>query len=88
LLTKLEDAVPGMVKIIITGYPTLQNAIEAVNKGADEYIVKPINVEETLKVIRKHLERQKEERRYSEQKVAAFLETRVKKLEMEEKGKA
>ncbi|MEM1536387.1 MAG: response regulator, partial [Candidatus Bathyarchaeia archaeon] len=30
LLTKMKDTVPRMRKIIITGYPTLQNAIEAV----------------------------------------------------------
>ncbi|MEM2147917.1 MAG: response regulator, partial [Candidatus Bathyarchaeia archaeon] len=34
LLTKVRDTTPRMRKIIITGYPTLQNAIEAVNRGA------------------------------------------------------
>ena len=38
LLTELKDTVPRMRKIIITGYPTLQNAIEAVNRGADAYL--------------------------------------------------
>ena len=85
LLTKMKDTVPKMVKIIITGYPTLQNAIEAVNKGADGYIVKPINIEETLKIIREHLEKQEEERKYSEQKMVEFIETRVKELEAKEK---
>jgi len=85
LLTKMKDTVPKMVKIIITGYPTLQNAIEAVNKGADGYIVKPINIEETLKIIREHLKKQEEERKYSEQKMVEFIETRVKELEAKEK---
>jgi len=85
LLTKMKDTIPKMVKIIITGYPTLQNAIEAVNKGADGYIVKPINIEETLKIIREHLEKQEEERKYSEQKMVEFIETRVKELEAKEK---
>jgi len=88
LLTKLGNIMPKMVKIIITGYPTLQNAIEAVNRGADGYVVKPINIEETLKTIKEHLERQREETKYSEQKVAVFLETRVKKLETQEKSEA
>ncbi len=87
LLTKMKDTVPKMVKIIITGYPTLQNAIEAVNKGADGYIVKPINIEETLKIIREHLKKQEEERKYSEQKMVEFIETRVKELEAKEKLK-
>jgi len=68
LLTKLKDAVPKMRKIIITGYSTLQNAIEAVNKGADAYIIKPIDMEETLKVIREQLQKQAEEKKYSEQR--------------------
>jgi len=87
LLTKMKDTVPKMVKIIITGYPTLQNAIEAVNKGADGYIVKPINIEETLKIIREHLKKQEEERKYSEQKMVEFIETRVKELEAKEKAR-
>jgi ActR/RegA family two-component response regulator len=37
-----------MRKIIVTGYPTLQNAISAVNKGADAYVVKPFEVEKIL----------------------------------------
>ncbi|MCD6242504.1 response regulator [Candidatus Bathyarchaeota archaeon] len=85
LLTEMKDTVPKMVKIIITGYPTLQNAIEAVNKGADGYIVKPINIEEILKIIREHLKKQEEERKYSEQKMVEFIETRVKELEAKEK---
>ena len=35
LLTALKETTPKMIKIIITGYPSLQNAVEAVNKGAD-----------------------------------------------------
>ena len=35
LLTKMRDTKPKMRKIIITGYPSLQNAIEAVNRGTD-----------------------------------------------------
>ena len=36
LLTKIKDRVPRTRKIIITGYPTVQNAIEAVNKNGNE----------------------------------------------------
>ncbi len=84
LLTKLKDTVPKMRKIIITGYPTLQNAIEAVNKGADAYIVKPINMDEALAIIREQLQKQAEEKKYSEQKIVEFIETRVKELEAKE----
>jgi len=81
LLTALKETVPKMVKIIVTGYPSLQNAIEAVNKGADGYIVKPIKMDEFLSTVEGHLKKQQGAIKYSEQKVAEFIETRVKEQE-------
>jgi len=81
LLTAMKQTTPKMVKIIITGYPSLQNAIEAVNKGADGYIVKPIKMDELLTMINEHLKKQQEAGKYSEEKVAEFIKTRAKELE-------
>src|SRR3990170_1290200 len=81
LLTAMKDTTPKMVKIIITGYPSLQNAIEAVNKGADGYIVKPIKMDALLTMIKEHLKKQQEAKKYTEEKVAEFIETRAKELE-------
>ncbi len=81
LLGKLRDTKPKMRKIIITGYPTLQNAAAAVNKGADAYVMKPFDVEKILQTIKEQLQKQAEERNFSEAKVAEFIETRVKELE-------
>lgn len=83
LLTKMKDTTPKMRKVIITGYPTLQNAIEAVNRGADAYIVKPFDMDKVLMTIREQLKKQEEEKRYSQEKVAEFIETRVRELEVE-----
>lgn len=80
LLTAMKETTPKMVKIIITGYPSLQNAIEAVNRGADGYIVKPIKMDELLTMITEHLKKQQEARKYTEEKVADFIETRAKEL--------
>ncbi|MEM2320108.1 MAG: response regulator [Candidatus Bathyarchaeia archaeon] len=85
LLTKMKDTTPKMRKIIVTGYPTMHNAIEAVNRGADAYILKPFEVEKILAVIKEQLKRQEEEEQYSEEKVAEFIAARIKKLEVEEK---
>jgi DNA-binding NtrC family response regulator len=81
LLTDMVETVPKVVKIIITGYPSLQNAIEAVNRGADGYMVKPYKMEDLLRTIRESLKKQEEARRYSEQKVKEFIETRFKEQE-------
>lgn len=88
LLPKLRDTKPKMRKIIVTGYPTLQNAIAAVNKGADAYVVKPFEVDKILETIREQLKKQEEEKRYSEEKVVEFIETRIKMLEATESGHA
>lgn len=83
LLTKMRDTTPKMRKVIITGYPTLQNAVDAVNKGADAYIVKPFDVEKVLNTIDHQLRKQQEEKKYSQDKVAEFIEARVKEMGME-----
>lgn len=84
LLLKLRETNPKLRKIIITGYPTLQNAVAAVNRGADAYIMKPFDVEKMLQTIKEQLQKQNEERKFNEKKVAEFIETRVKELEMQE----
>jgi DNA-binding NtrC family response regulator len=81
LLSKLRNTKPKMRKIIVTGYPTLQNAVSAVNKGADAYVMKPFEVEKILQTIREQLKKQQEEKSYSEEKVVEFIETRIKALE-------
>jgi len=84
LLTKMRDTTPKMRKIIITGYPTLQNAVEAVNKGANAYVMKPFDIEKVLKEIEEQLKKQAEEKRYSQEKVTEFIETRVRELGVEQ----
>ena len=81
LLSKLRGTKPKMRKIIVTGYPTLQNAVSAVNKGADAYVMKPFEVEKILQTIREQLTKQEEEKSFSEEKVVEFIETRIKALE-------
>ena len=86
LLTKIKDSTPKIRKIIITGYPTLQNAVDAVNRGADAYITKPFDVEKVLTTISEQLRKQEQEKKYSQDKVAEFIETRVKELDMEKQA--
>ena len=81
ILTRMRETVPKIRKIILTGYPSLQNAIEAVNRNADAYILKPVEVEKLLDTVREQLKLQEMEKKYSEKKVAEFIETRVKELQ-------
>jgi DNA-binding NtrC family response regulator len=84
LLTKIRPTTPRMRKIVVTGFPTMQNAVDAVNRGADGYILKPFNVEKVLKIIEEQLKKQEEEKEYNQNKVAEFIETRVREIDLEE----
>lgn len=83
LIDKLKETEPGMMRIIVTGYPSMDSAIEAVNRNADGYILKPIDVQELLAMIEKQLKKQREDLEYNEKKVAQYIETRFKNLEFE-----
>jgi DNA-binding NtrC family response regulator len=83
LLDKLKETEPRMVKMIITGYASLQNAVEAVNRGANGYVLKPFDAGYLLAMIEEHLKKQRESMKYSDKKVAEYIETRVKQIELE-----
>ena len=85
LLTSMKETTPEMIKIILTGYPALQNAIDAVNKGAHGYLVKPIDMGELLRSVKQHLKKQSELKAYGQERVAEFVETRFKELDTEER---
>jgi DNA-binding NtrC family response regulator len=85
LLGKLHQMVPRMMKIMITGYPSLQNAITSVNLGADAYILKPVNPNELLKVVDQKLTEQARAEMLSEEEVAEWIENRLKKLKSKER---
>lgn len=57
ILQRLRDN--RMVKIMVTGFPSQRNAIDALNLGADSYIIKPIKPNNLLTIIQENLERQK-----------------------------
>ena len=56
LLHLLNEKQPKMVRIIITGHPSIENATKSVNEKADGYITKPFNVPELLGMIKKLIE--------------------------------
>jgi DNA-binding NtrC family response regulator len=55
LLNRLKKLHPKMIRIIITGYPTLEGAMKAVNERADGYMLKPFEIIELLELIKKLL---------------------------------
>lgn len=83
LLTKMHGDTPRTMKIMITGYPSLRNAVEALNRGADAYIMKPVRPGKLLETVAEKLKEQEEAEKMSEEKVAEWIQTRIRKLERE-----
>jgi len=84
LLTLMHEALPKMMKIMVTGYPSLENAVEALNLGADAYVMKPIKPEKLLALIKEKLEEQSQVEKMTEGKVTKWIENRARKIEFED----
>ena len=80
LLAKMNQTTSGMIKFFVTGFPSLKNAMDAVNLGADGYFLKPIEFDEFLNRIKTELKKKKESNEIDESKIADFIKTRVKEL--------
>ncbi|MEM2259946.1 MAG: response regulator [Candidatus Methanomethylicaceae archaeon] len=81
VLKKLKDRIPKTRKVIITGYATLENAVEALNLGANAYLIKPVKPEDIIKITEKMMKDIEEEITMTQEKIIKFIETRVKMLE-------
>lgn len=81
LLTTMHKDQPKMMKIMITGYPSIENAVEALNLGADAYIIKPVKPEKLLALIKEKLDEQSQAEKMTEEKVTEWVKARVRKLE-------
>jgi DNA-binding NtrC family response regulator len=56
VLERVKEIKPDALVIILTAHGTVESAVEAMRKGAYDYLNKPFDVEETKLVIRKALE--------------------------------
>ncbi len=55
LLIKMQKTMPDAVKIMITGFPSLETGVKALDEGADAYLVKPVKPEELIALIEEKL---------------------------------
>jgi DNA-binding response OmpR family regulator len=81
LLAKLHENTPKMVKIMVTGYPSLENAMEALNQGADAYVTKPVKPAKLLALIKEKLEKQNQDEKITENKVTDWIKTRARQID-------
>ena len=59
LLDAVHTAAPHALTVIMTGFGTVETAIDAMKRGAYDYILKPFKVEEVIRVVQRGLEKQK-----------------------------
>jgi response regulator RpfG family c-di-GMP phosphodiesterase len=59
LLEKVEQERLGVLTVLMTGFGTVETAIEAMKKGAYDYLLKPFKVEEVIHVVERALYRQR-----------------------------
>ena len=59
LLDAISSKGFNVLTIIMTGFGTVETAIEAMKRGAYDYILKPFKVEEVVHVVRRGLDRQR-----------------------------
>ena len=58
LISRIHAASPKMIKIAITGFPSIEDATKVIDRGASAYLVKPVKSEELVRIIAQKLNTQ------------------------------
>jgi DNA-binding NtrC family response regulator len=59
LITRIKATHPTMAIIVMTAYGTVESAVEARGRGADDYLLKPFEVPDLLRALHRALDQQK-----------------------------
>jgi DNA-binding NtrC family response regulator len=59
LIEAARDRYPGIIAIVITGYGTVKDAVDAIKRGASDFIAKPFQFDELTHVLQKALEQRR-----------------------------
>jgi putative nucleotidyltransferase with HDIG domain len=59
LLKEVSKAHPDTLTVIMTGFGTVETAIDAMKRGAYDYILKPFKVEEVVHIVQRGLEKRR-----------------------------
>ena len=51
ILKVVREEKPGLCTIVMTGYSSISNAVQAMRKGADDYLAKPFTEDELVQAI-------------------------------------
>jgi DNA-binding response OmpR family regulator len=75
LIAKLKKQLENTVKIMITGFPSLETGVKALDEGADAYLVKPVKPQELLLLLEEKLKNREDPQETSNLNVDGKLPT-------------
>jgi ActR/RegA family two-component response regulator len=59
LITEIVKFKPNILTVLLTGYASVDSAVEAMKRGASDYVTKPVNLDDLLACLRRVLEEKK-----------------------------
>jgi len=61
VITRLNETSPGSAVVMISGYPSIERATEAMKRGAMDYVAKPFTPDEIIKAVNEAMQRKQVE---------------------------
>jgi len=59
VIAAARDRYPGLIAIVITGFGTVKDAVDAIKRGASDFIAKPFQFDELIHVLQKAMEQRR-----------------------------
>ena len=84
LISELNKTDPQMIKVVITGFPSFDNAVTSLNLGANAYITKPVNSNELLELVAEKIEKQQTASKVNEAQVADWVSSKIRQITREQ----
>jgi DNA-binding response OmpR family regulator len=77
VISAMRHKHPDAITLLLTGYPALEEAMDAIRLQADEILVKPMPIPEMIALIREKLEKRGTRHSFDRERVASILERDV-----------
>lgn len=83
LLKKVKDIDPDIDVVMVTGLHDVEVAVDAIRRGASDFVTKPFNLEEVRIVVERTLEKRRliKENRGYQRRLETMVEERTRKIE-------
>jgi DNA-binding response OmpR family regulator len=82
LLKEFRSAYPSRINIMITASATLNNAVDALNLGADAYVLKPIDFIKLDHIMKECLRKQQKTLKTTEERLAESMKNTIIKSDV------